>query len=102
MFDVPHLVLARHWLAIFTAQTRMKKLQAEYLQNRRSDVRELWLSEFKTILEHSEVLLHVGEMDEEAFYKILLSGDVLVEWHPLARPLVAGFGLKGAPDSVFC
>ena len=91
----------KHLTLIFQALVEMPKRQTEYLKTLEPSKYEEWLSEFKTILTHCEVLLHTGEMTEEDFYKILLSGIVPVEWHPMALPIVSGFGLKGAPSTVF-
>jgi hypothetical protein len=96
-----HLALALCWLAVAEAETKMKKLEAAYAKSMEPKVYEAWKAEFAALLSHCETLIHVGEMSAEVFYKILEAPHVPVPWHPMARPIVSGFGLKGAPKTVF-
>jgi hypothetical protein len=88
-------------IAIIETQEKMKILQREYAKTLSMQVTEEWKAEFVSFLSHAEVLIHTGDMTPEAFYEILESGYVPVKWHYMARPIISGFGLKGAPRTVF-
>ncbi|MFA5830855.1 MAG: hypothetical protein WC878_03440 [Candidatus Paceibacterota bacterium] len=98
---VTETVVNKHRTAVIEAQEKMKTLQRTYAKTLSLSVTEEWKAEFASLLSHAEILIHVGEMSPEALYEILESGYVPVKWHYMARPIVSGLGLKGAPRTVF-